>query len=155
MSEHAEFRNPSLDDYYRIIDPLGKLSEAERSRHENKVLDEMPGSFPQALRYVMKLARTTEEKLSETSGLSVSTISRYKRDEVQEYPVDTIIAMCIGMHLPPWLSRELIDRADLRLSRTPRHRAFRRVLDCMYTASLDEVQEHLKLYGNAQLSLRA
>ena len=79
MASHANFLPPSIDDYFRIVDPKGKLSPSERIRKMNDVLDNLPRSFPNALCYVMKLAHVTIERLAEVSQVSDSTISRYRR----------------------------------------------------------------------------
>ena len=156
MATHANFLPPSLDDYFRIVDPKGKLSPSERIRKMNEVLDNLPRSFPKALCYVMKLAHMTIERLAEVSQVSDSTISRYRRTgQVESYSEDKIVAMCVAMRLPPWLSRELIKAAGVGLSETPRQRTCMMILDCMYTASVDEVQAILSSYDEDALKLTA
>ena len=156
MATHANFLPPSLDDYFRIVDPKGKLSPSERIRKMNEVLDNLPRSFPKALCYVMKLAHMTIERLAEVSQVSDSTISRYRRTgQVDNYSEDKIVAMCVAMRLPPWLSRELIKAAGVGLSETPRQRTCMMILDCMYTASVDEVQAILSSYDEDALKLTA
>lgn len=61
--------------------------------------------------------------------------------------------MCIAMNLPPWLSRELIKVAGFGQAATERQRAYEMVLECMYTASVDEVQAVLSSFGDAPLKL--
>ena len=63
--------------------------------------------------------------------------------------------MCVAMKLPPWLSRELIKVAGFRLAETERQRTCAMVLECMYTASVDEVQAVLSSFGDAPLKLTA
>ena len=156
MASHANFLPPSIDDYFRIVDPKGKLTPQERIRKMNDVLDNLPRSFPKALCYVMKLAHVTIERLAEASQVSDSTISRYRRTGmVENYSADKIVAMCVAMRLPPWLSRELIKAAGVGLSETPRQRTCMMILDCMYTASVDEVQAILSSYGEDALKLTA
>ena len=156
MATHANFLPPSLDDYFRIVDPKGKLSPSERIRKMNEVLDNLPRSFPKALCYVMKLAHMTIERLAEVSQVSDSTISRYRRTgQVESYSEDKIVAMCVAMRLPPWLSRELIKAAGVGLSETPRQRTCMMILNCMYTASVDEVQAILSSYDEDALKLTA
>ena len=156
MASYANFLPPSLDDYFRIVDPKGKLSPSERIRKMNEVLDNLPRSFPKALCYVMKLAHMTIERLAEVSQVSDSTISRYRRTgQVESYSEDKIVAMCVAMRLPPWLSRELIKAAGVGLSETPRQRTCMMILDCMYTASVDEVQAILSSYDEDALKLTA
>ena len=156
MASHANFLPPSIDDYFRIVDPKGKLSPLERIRKMNDVLDNLPRSFPKALCYVMKLSHVTIEQLAEVSQVSDSTISRYRRNgQVESYSVDKIVAMCVAMRLPPWLSRELIKTAGVGLSETPRQRTYMMILDQMYTASVDEVQAILSSSGEDALKLTA
>jgi hypothetical protein len=155
MASHANFLPPSIDDYFRIVDPKCKLSPQERIRKMNDVLDNLPRSFPKALCYVMKLNHITIEDLAWASQISERTISRYRTGEADSYSEDRVVAMCIAMKLPPWLSRELIEKAGFRLAETRRQRTCMRILDCMYTASLDEVQEWLESFGDEPLKLTA
>lgn len=77
MPSHAELTR----NYYHIIDPEGNLSECERAQRENEILDSMPVSFPDALCYVMKIAKATKESLAYEAGVSESTIGRYRTGE--------------------------------------------------------------------------
>lgn len=155
MASHANFLPPSIDDYFRIVDPKGKLSQPERIRKMNDVLDNLPRSFPKALCYVMELSGMTIEALEWASKVSSRTISRYRTGEAKSYSEDKIVAMCVAMRLPPWLSRELIKAAGFGLSETERQRTCMMILECMYTASLDEVQEWLESFGDEALKLTA
>ena len=154
MASHANFLPPSIDDYFRIVDPKGKLSPPERIRRMNEVLDSLPRSFPKALCCVMELAGMTIEELAEASQVSDRTISRYRTGETKSYSEDKIVAMCVAMRLPPWLSRELI-KAGVGLSETPRQRTCMMILNCMYTSSVDEVQAVLSSFGEDALKLTA
>ena len=155
MASHANILPTAIDDYYRIVDPMGTLSQPERISKMNDVLDNLPRSFPKALCSVMELAGMTIEELEWTSKISRRTISRYRTGETKSYSEDKIVAMCVAMRLPPWLSRELIKAAGVGLSETPRQRTCMMILDCMYTASVDEVQAILSSFGDAPLKLTA
>lgn len=155
MASHANFLPPSIDDYFRIVDPKCKLSPQERIRKMNDVLDNLPRSFPKVLCYVMDLVDVTIEWLAEASQISDRTISRYRTGKAKSYSEDKIVAMCVAMRLPPWLSRELIKAAGVGLSETPRQRTCMMILDCMYTASVDEVQAILSSYGETPMKLTA
>lgn len=155
MATHANFLPPSIDDYFRIVDPKGKLSPPEQIRKMNEALDNLPRTFPKALCCVMNLAGMTIEELAEASQVSDRTISRYRTGEAKSYSEDKVVAMCIAMNLPPWLSRELIKVAGFGQAATERQRAYEMVLECMYTASVDEVQAVLSSFGDAPLKLTA
>ena len=70
MASHANFLPPSIDDYFRIVDPKGKLSPQERIRKMNDVLNNLPRSFPKDLCYVMDLVDVTIERHAEASQIS-------------------------------------------------------------------------------------
>ena len=154
MASYANFLPPSIDDYFRIVDPMGTLSQPERISKMNDVLDNLPRSFPKALCSVMELAGMTIEELEWASKVSSRTISRYRSGETKSYSEDKIVAMCVAMRLPPWLSQELI-KAGVGLSETPRQRMCMMILNCMYTASIDEVQTILSSFGEDALKLTA
>ena len=155
MASHANILPPSInDESFRIIDPLGKLSPRERIRKKNDVLNEFPRYFPKALCYVMKLTGMTIEALEEASQVSCRTISRYRTGDAKSYSEDKIVAMCVAMQLPPWLSRELI-RVGVGFSETPRQRTYMMILDGMYTSSVDEIQAILSSFGEDALKLTA
>ena len=103
----------------------------------------------------MELAGKTIEELEWASKVSSRTISRYRTGEANSYSEDKNVAMCVAMRLPPWLSRELIKAAGVGLSETPRQRTCMMILECMYTASVDEVQAILSSYGKDTLKLTA
>ena len=108
MPSHAEKNQTEIENYYHIIDPEGRLSENERAEEENKVLANMPACFPEALRYVMTRFGFTQEALAFESKVSESTIGRYRTGKVKHYSEKNVVALCVAMHLPPWLSFKLI-----------------------------------------------
>lgn len=61
------------------------------------------------------------------------------------------MALCVAMHLPPWLSFKLIEKAGFALAETEEQQAFMTVLTCMFMKSIDEVDEYLKVRGNEPL----
>ena len=69
--------------------------------------------------------------------------------------MDQVVALCIALQLPPWLSSELLAQAGLMLRRTKQHRAYRLILDCMFMDSLETVQNFLRTSGCEALKLKA
>lgn len=61
------------------------------------------------------------------------------------------MALCVAMHLPPWLSFKLIGKAGFALAETEEQQSFMTVLNCMYMKSVEEVDEYLKARGNEPL----
>ena len=116
MPSRAEEHFDVIGNYYHIIDPEGTLSEIERAKKEAEVLNDMPNSFPKALCYAMKLSGCTKEALAFESKVSESTIGRYRTGKVKHYSEKNVVALCVAMHLPPWLSFRLIEKAGFTLA---------------------------------------
>ena len=108
MPSHAEKNPIEIENYYHIIDSKRRLSEKERAEEVNRVLVNMPACFPEALRYVMTRFGFTQEALAFESKVSESTIGRYRTGKVKHYSEKNVVALCVAMHLPPWLSFKLI-----------------------------------------------
>ena len=151
MPSRAEEHFDVIGNYYHIIDPEGTLSEIERAKKEAEILNNMPSGFPKALCYVMKLSGFTKEALAYESKVSESTIGRYRTGKVKHYSEKNIVALCVAMHLPPWLSFSFIEKAGFALAETEEQQSFMTVLNCMYMKSVDEVDEYLKARGNEPL----
>ena len=151
MPSHAEKNPIEIENYYHIIDPKRKLSEKERAEEVNRVLVNMPACFPEALRYVMTRFGFTQEALAFESKVSESTIGRYRNGKVKSFSEKNVVALCVAMHLPPWLSFKLIEKAGFALAETEEQQAFMTVLTCMFMRSVDEVDEYLKVRGSEPL----
>ena len=142
----------AIGNYYHIIDPEGTLPEIERAKKEAEVLNDMPNSFPKALCYVMRLSGFTKEALAYESKVSESTIGRYRTGKVKHYSEKNVVALCVAMHLPPWLSFKLIGKAGFSLAATREQQAYLMVLSCMYMRPVDEVNDYLRERGSDLLS---
>ena len=115
-------RDAGSDIQYNISYPVDKnLSLQEKAEfiknHADDIevaLKEIPDDFGDALGYLIKWREITNEKLSETSGLTVETISRMKNNKINP-KVKSVVAICVGLKLPPLLSYKLIDIAGFSL----------------------------------------
>ena len=108
MLPHADKNPIEIENYYHLIDPKRKLSEKERAEEVNRVLVNMPACFPEALRYVMTRCGVTQVALAFESKVSESTIGRYRNGKDESFSEKNVVALCVAMHLPPWLSFVLI-----------------------------------------------
>lgn len=152
MLSRAKEHFDAIGNYYHIIDPEGTLPEIERAKKEAEVLNDMPNSFPKALCYVMRLSGFTKEALAYESKVSEATIGRYRTGKVKHYSEKNVVALCVAMHLPPWLSFKLIGKAGFSLAATREQQAYLMVLSCMYMRSVDEVNDYLRERGSDLLS---
>ena len=94
------------------------------------MLSRLPHDFPDALVTIMKWRDITVEKLAEEAGLDAKTITRL-RNPTDDYTVkkETLIAVCIGLHIPPPLSSELFEKAGIRLNSTELDLTYRFLLN--------------------------
>ena len=141
--------------YYSFVTGGKCMPEVQKQKRVSELLNELPESFHDTLRFLMRRSCITQEKMEELSGISVSTISRLCREERSEYNMDQVVALCIAMKLPPWLSFELLKRAGLILRKNvPQHNAYRMILNCMFYKSLDDIQDYLHEVGFKPLNLK-
>ena len=139
--------------YFAFAHNASTLSDQEKLLAMSRALDALPSSFHDALTHLMKQAHMTIEELEEQAFLSRRTISRLRTEERRDYSLDQVIAICVALHLPPWLSREMIQRAGFILRPTKQHLAYQFILDCLFMDSVSDVQNFLVESGCQQLRL--
>ncbi len=142
----------------------GKQSSEEQRRESsainveiarlNAILNELPGSFSGSLRYHMAQKGYTEELLAEEADVSVSTVKQYRQKEDKEKTLKTVIALCIGMHLHPWLTEDLIRKAGLTLKATKMDGALRFLYTFHYKDTIDECNKYLRSQGLPEFKQR-
>lgn len=108
--------------------------------------------FCDTLTFLMKERRMTSERLEEASQISVRTISRLRND--QNYPVSysQIVALSVGLHLPPAISSDLMEKAGLRLRNTTPHNAYGMILCSFYMVDIISVNSYLMAMGMEPLT---
>lgn len=139
--------------YMAFAQEKGLLSNKEQLTAMTKLITELPMAFPDALSFLMKRAHLTIEGMEEKAGISARTISRMRTQERRDYSLDQVIAICIALQLPPWLSREMIAKAGYLLRPIKQHQAYQLVLDCMFMDSVEDVQRFLVKAGCEKLRL--
>ena len=117
----------------------------------------MPGTFSDALVYLMENrdeVPVTLEELAALAHVSRRTVSRYRNGEYAAYDPDVVVAMCIGLHLPPWLSRLMLDLAGFSVKSYGPRGYYGELLDCCFMDTIPEVQEYLRAAGYPELKLQ-
>lgn len=90
---------------------------------------------------------------SAESPISRSTLLRLRTEERKQYNLDQVVAICVGLHLPPWLSDILLDRAHLTVKRYGPLAYYGIILDCFYMDTIQDVQDFVKNSGFDPLQL--
>lgn len=125
---------------------MGKADAAlAREIEIQRVLQEMPPTFGAALTYLMEWVEITEEQLAENALVSTKMVQRMRNN--QNYPknIDSVVAICIGMHIPPELSNALIGKSgfSLRLAESETHLLYHFFLNHYYTHSIHDCNDML------------
>ena len=133
-----------------LIDTNALTMEARWSMKITKAIAGM--EFGDALEYVMTAKRITIEQLEETSLISARTIRRLRKVEDGNVKKEHILALAIGMHLPPLVSMELINIAGLRLTHSFKDSIYATILYSMYQLDIFTVNSYLESIEMSPLS---
>lgn len=120
----------------------------------NKILQKLPGGFSGTLKYHMKEKGYTEELLAKESWVSLSTIKQYRQKESAEKTLKTVTALCIGMHLHPWFTEDLLRKAGISPKATKLDGAYRFLYTVHYKDNIEDCNIYLKSQGLPEFKLR-
>lgn len=125
-----------------------------RGREIQNVISDMPPTFGGALVYLMKWNNTTVEKLAENALVDAKTIQRMRNDPAYPKNIDSVIAVCVAMHLPPEISEALIDRSgfSLRLAQNESHLMYNFFINHYYPHTVYECNELLTAKGLPEMT---
>ncbi len=116
------------------------------------VLMNTPFSFGAALRYHMNRLQWIVNDLAAESDVSAETILRILNDEVEPIPLETVISLCIGLHLETNLSLDMVRKAGYYLDDSPLDSLYKFMLRSMKSYSVSECNDILKARNIPQLS---
>jgi hypothetical protein len=89
----------------------------------------------------------TVEALAGDCCLDPKTIQRMRNNEAYETTIETIVAICIALQLPPAVSEALIARSAYSLGVNEKHLTYRFLLNSCYTKPIYECNEMLLRLG--------
>lgn len=142
----------------------GEQTDAEQGREAsridseikriNGILLDLPGSFSGSLKKHMERKGYTEELLSQESWVSLSTIKQYRQKEEKEKTLKTVTALCIGLHLHPWFTEDLLRKAGIIPKATKQDGAYRYLYTVHYKDSIEDCNKYLRARGLQEFKLR-
>lgn len=133
------------------IQERANVLKAEANRNAN-ILRKLPATFGDTLVAHMERLDVTEEKLEELAQVSVRTIQRMRNEIGYKPKYKTLIAVCIGLHLPPMLSKDLIRKSGVTTAvGFYEDIAYEMLLDSNYRNSIYECNEILRTAGISPL----
>ena len=133
------------------VDGRAKILQAY-AKELSDVLKNLPGSFSGALTALMKWRGKTVEALAEACSLDPKTISRMRNNEEYETTIETIVAICIALQLPPVISQALISRSAYSLGSGPKFMTYHFLLEACYTKTIFECNDILRGVNLAPLT---
>ena len=152
---HYKFDAADYKKYACLFDKNSSASIERAEEEHTRILAELPESFPDALKYLMKHYHPkalTPKSLAARTGLSEVVITRYCTDPHAEYLLEEVILICLGLNLPPCISGALLEKANLSVVRTGPFAYYGFILDCLYLESVGAVQAFVKRLGYHQLA---
>ena len=144
-------------EYDRFLDRRLSLTARERMNRRNRLMQDMPENFSDALVYLMENrdeGRVTVEELAALAHVSRRTVNRYRNGQQSAGSPDIVVALCIALHLPPWLSRLMLDKAGFSVKSYGPRGYYGEILDCCFMDTIPEVQEYLRSAGYPELKLQ-
>lgn len=112
-----------------------------------------PNDFGALLTFYMNQKGVTEEGLAELTGLSDRSIRRFKNNSDGRPALESVVAICIALHLLPHQSANLISAAGYHLRQTNKtEQAYQYLIDVAYNESVYDCNAFLKRMTFAPLT---
>lgn len=112
-----------------------------------------PGDFGYSLKALMKWSEVTVEQLAEKSLISTKTLQRMRNASDYQTTIGTVIALCVGMQLPPPISRKFLDTAGFTIRYSSEEQMiYEFIIDGYYTHSIHECNALLTSKGYSELT---
>lgn len=108
---------------------------------------ELPNNFPEMLNKLIENKGVKEEALAEASNLSEKTIQRLRHHEQRVITLETVMQLCIGLHLHPILSGYLLRAAGQHFMDTDLHNTYKFLLYSCYLYSVEDCNVLLESQG--------
>lgn len=141
-------RTPSyLQTYSELCFPYScsasDFSLDARMNATSMILSSLPNEFPRLLREVMHLQGVSIRELCDRIPISEHTISTLRTKPRSSYSLSQIVTLVVGLRLPPFLSRKLIERAGICLDGNPHSIRWMCIVDTMFMLPYDNIQDQI------------
>lgn len=123
-------------------------------RRNREILGKMKADdFGYTLKQLMKWSRVGVRVLSERSLISTKTIQRMRNHEDYQASVETVIALCVGMQLPPPVSHRFLELAGYQIRYSSEMwAAYDMILDKYYKQGIQSCNALLRAMGFKDLT---
>ena len=110
---------------------------------EHQVASLFQMTFNDMMVKLMEARKITIGRLAEETGLSDETIRNMRNDSDRQFSIGSIVAVCIGLHLSPEVSMQLIECSPAKFVHSEEMSAYRYVLNHCYDQSVRKVNRIL------------
>jgi len=149
----TDFIFKQTDNDKKVIESAAAIrAELEEAKSAGSLMAQLPGSFGKSLVMIMKWRKITNEKLAELSLLEPSMIQRMRNDYDQAWSIRKMVALCIGLRLPPYMSFPLMEKAGLTFKHGEEQIVLRHILTTRYNSTIHECNDLLAEAGYSPLS---
>ena len=120
---------------------------AETIAEEMRIYNELPNSYTSSLKIVRKWRKVTYNELAEEIMVNERTIRRIVNGE-EPGSINSIVLICLGLHLPPKISNHIISNSPFSLNfNNNSHICYYFALTHLYPKSMDEIRTFLQEHG--------
>ena len=120
---------------------------AETLAEEMRVYNELPNSYTSSLKIVREWKKVTYKELAEKILVNERTIRRIVNGE-EPGSINSIVLICLGLHLPPNISSHIIHNSPFSLNfNNNSHIWYNFALTHLYAKSMDEIRTFLQEHG--------
>ena len=143
-----EFNYYETEENKRVVNLSATLqADLDEAKNAAKIMFVLPPSFGKSLVMLMEWKEVTVEKLCECSQLTPKMIQRMRTDSDQVWEIRKVIAVCIGLGLPPYISNSLITKAGLSFKPDEEQVVFQYLLNSHYKSTIHDCNELLIVAG--------
>ncbi|WP_350343255.1 transcriptional regulator [Proteinivorax tanatarense] len=120
---------------------------ADELAENARIYGELPTSYTSSLKMVKKWRGVTFKELGERTKLNERTIRRIVNGE-EKCSINSLILLCLSLHLPPEISNHIISNSPVSLNLTdPDHQWYSFALTHLSSQTMDEIRTFLQQHG--------
>lgn len=118
----------------------------------SEILYSLPAAPNETLKRHMERCGITVDGLVAKSGVSLSTIQRFRNSPTFKTARNNVLAICIGLQLEPVLQKDLLRKCGIMFSNSPEDILCEMMMCTMYRQPLSLFNQRLQEYGFPPLS---
>lgn len=135
---HDGYENSSTDKQIKLV--------AQTVAEENRFFNELPIAYTVCLDKAMTWKNVSAAEIGRRTGLNEATVRRVVKGETNS--LNSLILICLGMHLPYKISTHIISNSPTRLLMSnTNHQWYDFALQYLYPKTVDEIKKELEKYG--------